>query len=98
MQKRGKLIVIEGLDGSGKGTLSSMLFREMQKRERQVRKISFPMYGTPGAAPVEVYLSGKLGEHPEDTGPYAASTLYAVDRYLSYRADWGKVLESPTPL
>ena len=95
MQKNGKLIVIEGLDGSGKGTLSAMLCEEMQKRGIAARRISFPMYDSPGAIPVKLYLDGKLGEHPEDTGAFAASTLYAVDRYISYRVDWGKALESP---
>ncbi len=95
MSKHGKLIVLEGVDGSGKGTLATMLLREMEQRRMVARKISFPVYGSPGAAPLEQYLSGELGQDPEDTGAYAASTLYAVDRYLSYRTDWGHFLSSP---
>ena len=90
--KKGKLIVIEGVDGSGKGTLTTMLENELRKRGERVRRISFPRYGEKSAVPVEQYLGGELGGRPEDTNAYAASTLFAVDRYLSYRTDWGKDL------
>lgn len=90
---KGKLIVIEGVDGSGKGTVASMLETYLRERGERVRRISFPMYGTVGAKPLEAYLGGKLGGRPEDTNAYAASVLFAVDRYLSYRTDWGRDLE-----
>ena len=83
-----KLIVIDGLDGSGKGTVTRMLREYLTKKGTPNDLISFPMYENEGSAPVKMYLSGKLGEKPEDNGAYAASTLFAVDRYTSYKAYW----------
>ncbi|MCQ2771221.1 MAG: thymidylate kinase [Clostridia bacterium] len=85
----GKLIVIDGLDGSGKETQSKLLVQELTSQGKNVRYITFPAYGTPGATLVEQYLGGKLGNKPSDTNPYAATTFFAVDRYYSFRTDWG---------
>lgn len=86
----GKLIVLEGLDGSGKGTQSRYLAEQLEKAGKKVRLIDFPKYGSAGAALVELYLQGGLGGKPEDTGAYAASMFFAADRYVSYRQDWKK--------
>ena len=86
----GKLIAIDGLDGSGKGTMSERLYQYLLKKGKKVRKISFPMYENKSCFGVKMYLDGELGQRPDDTNGYAASTLFAVDRYLSYRTDWGK--------
>lgn len=86
----GKLIAIDGLDGSGKGTMSERLYQYFLQKGVKVKKISFPMYENKSSYAVKMYLSGELGENPDDTNGYAASTLFAVDRYLSYRTDWGK--------
>lgn len=88
----GRFIVLDGLDGSGKGTQAERLRDRLTAEGRQVRLISFPNYGTPGAAAVECYLGGALGADPSATNAYAASTFYAVDRYLSWRTDWGQFL------
>lgn len=88
----GRFIVLDGLDGSGKGTQAERLRDRLAAEGRQVKLISFPNYGTPGAVAVEYYLSGALGSDPSATNAYAASTFYAVDRYLSYRTDWGEFL------
>jgi len=94
----GKLIVLEGLDGSGKGTQSRLLVQTLTQMNRKVRLIDFPAYGTAGASLVELYLRGELGGSPEDTGAYAASMFFAADRYVSYRQDWGKDREDPDTL
>ena len=86
----GKLIAIDGLDGSGKGTMSERLYQYFLQKGVKVKKISFPMYENKSSSAVKMYLDGELGENPDDTNGYAASTLFAVDRYLSYRTDWGK--------
>ncbi len=86
----GKLIVLEGLDGSGKGTQSRYLAEQLEKAGKKVRLIDFPKYGSDGASLVELYLQGGLGGKPEDTGAYAASMFFAADRYVSYRQDWKK--------
>lgn len=84
------LIVIDGLDGSGKGTQSRKLTDWLTGRGIPARRIDFPRYGQKSAALVEGYLHGELGQNPEDTGGYACATFYAVDRYWSYRTDWGE--------
>ena len=55
-----------------------------------MRSISFPMYESESSAPVRMYLEGKFGSRPSDTNAFAASTLFAVDRYASYKSDWKK--------
>lgn len=81
----GKLIVIEGLDGSGKATQAEILSKKLD-----CRKISFPDYESDSSALVKMYLAGRFGTDPEDVNAYAAGSFYAVDRYASYKTDWGK--------
>ena len=86
----GKLITIDGLDGSGKGTQSDLLCEWLRSRGKRVRELSFPCYGQKSAVPVELYLGGALGPRPEDTNAFAASSFFSIDRYISYRTDWKK--------
>lgn len=90
----GKLIVFEGTDGSGKATQSKLLFERLQREGIDCRKLNFPRYGEKSAALVELYLGGAFGTHPSDVNAYAASTFYSVDRYASYKQDWGKYYEA----
>jgi len=85
------LIVIDGLDGSGKATQSALLAGHFENLAVSVSKISFPMYDKPSGALVKSYLAGEFGENPADTGPYAASAMFALDRYISYQTDWHKL-------
>jgi len=84
----GKLIVIEGLDGSGKGTQSALLGARLAEMGVRSRVISFPDYGDPSSALVRMYLSGEFGEEPESVSPYAAGSFYACDRYASFVRHW----------
>lgn len=77
---KGKLIVFEGLDGSGKSTQSNLLVSRLRKQGCKVSKIDFPQYGKKSAGLVEEYLNGKYGTS-EQVGPYRASIFYACDRY-----------------
>lgn len=86
---RGKLIVLEGTDGAGKTTQTRLMAQRLEREGVPFREVDFPRYGSPFAAPVERYLQGDLGKRPGDVSAYAASTLYAVDRYASYKEDWG---------
>lgn len=85
---KGTLIVLEGIDGSGKETQASLLEKKLKEKGREVMHISFPDYESPSSALVKMYLNGDFGKNPEDVNPYAASLFYAVDRFASYRMKW----------
>ena len=84
----GKLIVIEGLDGSGKSTQAPLLAEELRNQGKDVMLVSYPDYESNSSALVKMYLAGEFGEKPDDVNPYAASSFYAVDRYASYVKNW----------
>lgn len=84
----GKLIVIEGLDGSGKATQANLLSAYFQENGKAVKKVSFPDYESNSSALVKMYLAGEFGSHPDDVNAYAASSFYAVDRYASFKKNW----------
>ena len=92
--KQGRLIVFEGTDGSGKATQTAMLCQRLEQEGIPFRKLTFPRYGKPSAAMVEEYLQGKLGKKPSDVNAYAASMFYAMDRYASYKQDWGEFYDA----
>ncbi len=88
-----KLIVIEGLDGSGKGTQSALITQALKDRGFNVKKLTFPDYNSPSSVLVKMYLSGELGDTPDAVNAYAASSFYAVDRVASYLKNWKKDYE-----
>lgn len=90
----GKLIVFDGTDGSGKATQTALLCKRLEQEGIAYRKIDFPRYGKPSAAMVQEYLNGNLGKNPGDVNAYAASMFYAMDRYASYKQDWGEFYEA----
>jgi dTMP kinase len=79
---KGKFIVIDGTDGSGKATQTKLLVERLEQEGRPVKMIDFPQYGQKSAALVEEYLNGKFGTALE-VGPYRASIFYACDRYAA---------------
>ncbi|HCB94955.1 MAG: deoxynucleoside kinase [Ruminococcus bromii] len=85
---KSKLIVIEGLDGSGKATQTKLLADKLTSMGRTVRKLEFPDYDSPSSSLVKMYLNGDFGKNPEDVNAYAASAFYAVDRAASYLKNW----------
>ncbi len=76
----GKLIVIDGTDGSGKTTQLKLLKEKLENEGYSVKETDFPQYNTKSAGLVEEYLSGKYGQADEVT-PYQSSIFYAVDRF-----------------
>lgn len=84
----GKLIIVEGGDGSGKATQTKKLVERLIKDGHPVMSVSFPDYESDSSALVKMYLAGDFGKNPEDVNPYVASTFYAADRFASYRMKW----------
>ena len=71
--KKGKLIVLEGID---------------------YNHIVFPRYDEESSALIRMYLNGEFGSRPNDVNAYTASTFFAVDRFASYKKDWGSTYEN----
>ena len=90
----GKLIVLEGTDGSGKSTQFQRLTERLSREGRQFQKLVFPQYSEPSSALIRMYLGGEFGARPSDVNAYAASAFYSVDRYASYKKVWGQWYES----
>ena len=91
----GKFIVIDGLDGSGKGTQTDILVERLKGEGKRVRTLSFPVYENDSSMFVRMYLDGKFGKNPSDTNAFAASMFFACDRYISFKTDWIKDIEDP---
>lgn len=89
----GKLIVIEGTDGSGKSTQFRLLTNRLESEQVKFQKLVFPQYSEPSSALIRMYLGGEFGKSPSDVNAYAASAFYSVDRYASYRKVWRKWYE-----
>ena len=89
----GKLVVIEGSDGSGKATQTKKLYERLRDLEVKVRRVSFPNYQSESSALINMYLRGDFGGKAEDVNPYAAATFYAVDRFAGF-VEWKNFYES----
>ncbi|OGZ00439.1 MAG: hypothetical protein A2945_03805 [Candidatus Liptonbacteria bacterium RIFCSPLOWO2_01_FULL_52_25] len=77
--KRGKFIVLEGTDGSGKTEQFNRLVLRLPA-ECRVQAVDFPRYAEPSSHFITKYLKGRYGGI-EDVGPRAASMFYALDRF-----------------
>ena len=94
MQTKGKLLVLEAGDGSGKATQTKMLEERLAAEGRRVRQVEFPDYESPSSALVRMYLGGDFGERASEVNAYAASAFFAVDRYASFQTKWRADLEA----
>lgn len=83
-----RLIVIEGLDGSGKSTQTELLKSALEDAGNTLYQIKLPDYKDPSSTLVRMYLKGDFGSDPKDVGAYAASSFYAVDRFANYTRKW----------
>lgn len=93
VDEKGVIIVIEGTDSSGKETQTKLLYERMLKENEKTKKISFPNYDNPACEPVKMYLRGDFGKDPQNVNPYAISTMYAIDRYASYKMEWSEMFK-----
>ncbi|OGY61758.1 MAG: hypothetical protein A3H06_00630 [Candidatus Colwellbacteria bacterium RIFCSPLOWO2_12_FULL_44_13] len=78
----GKLVVFEGVDGSGKNTQLELLTRRLEEKGIKFKTIAFPRHGNPAACFIDKYLqpSHPYGE-PKTIPAEVASMFYALDRY-----------------
>ena len=90
----GKLIVFEGIDGSGKSTQFKRLCDRLKSDGQDFTHISFPQYDEPSSALIKMYLGGQFGADPNAVNAYAASSFYAVDRFASFQRVWREYYES----
>lgn len=90
----GKIVVIEGLDGSGKSTQFEIVDKLLTNKNIPHKSISFPDYDNPSSALVKMYLSGEFSKNAADVNAYAASSFYAVDRYASFKLYWEEAYNS----
>ena len=92
----GKLIVIEGLDSSGKATQSERLYERLTTSNIPAKKVTFPDYGSQSSALIKMYLNGEFGTDANAVNPYVASTFYTVDRFASFKTKWQAAYENGT--
>lgn len=83
-----KLIIMEGLDGSGKSTQTRLLQNYFESKGIEYKKIKLPDYDSPSSTLVKMYLGGEFGKKASDVNAYAAGAFYAVDRYASFKQNW----------
>lgn len=88
MINNSRLVVIEGLDGSGKSTQFEIIDNIFAQNNIPHKSISFPDYDNPSSSLVKMYLGGEFSQNAKDINAYAASSFYAVDRYASFKLYW----------
>lgn len=92
----GKLIVLEGIDGTGKSTQFELLQKYLTSRGVSYRALTYPDYQDESSTLVRMYLGGAFGSDPDSVNAYAAGTFYAVDRFASYARYWKEDYERGT--
>lgn len=86
----GIFIDLEGLDGSGKTTQTQLICSRLQEDGIDFKQIKLPDYESDSSILVRKYLAGDFGKNAGDVNAYAASVLYAADRFASFTEKWGE--------
>ena len=86
----GIFVDLEGLDGSGKTTQTQLICSRLEQDGIAFKQIKLPDYESDSSILVRKYLAGDFGKNAGDVNAYAASVLYAADRYASFTEKWGK--------
>lgn len=89
----GKLIVIDGLDGSGKATQTKLVYEKLREMGYNAYQLSFPTYDSKSSELVKMYLNGDILSNASEVNPYAASSFYAADRYIQYVKTWKAIYD-----
>lgn len=84
----GLFIDLEGLDGCGKTTQTELLCKRFEKENIKYKKIKLPDYDSDSSVLVRKYLNGDFGKNANDVNAFAASVLFAADRFASYTEKW----------
>lgn len=90
---KGKIIVLDGLDGCGKTTQLELAQSYLENIGVKCRSVSYPNYSSTSGELISEYLKGEIPCNG-DNGAYAASAMYALDRYISYNTDWREFYEN----
>lgn len=83
----GKLLVIDGLDGSGKTTQVELLIEKLNDMGYKAIRVKFPAYENESSTLIKMYLGGRINKDASKINPYAASIFYAADRYIAFQTN-----------
>lgn len=96
--RKGKIIVFEGIDGSGKQTQFDKAIQVLEKREIPFATFDFPQYGKTNAGKIlRKILDGDFGINPADISTKVLSSFYTLDRaeaapQIQQARDQGKLI------
>ena len=82
-----KIIVIDGLDGSGKNTQAKMLVDRLNMESVRSKLVSFPVYESKSSELIKMYLNGEIDKDVNKVNAYAATIFYTADRYIQFKRE-----------
>lgn len=89
----GKIIVIEGADGSGKTTQLTEVLKRFRNDPRNFTPMEFPNYASESSFGIHEYLNGRIA-----CDSLQATTLYAIDRFITFQKTYRELYNAGIPL